>query len=155
MAMTSRERMLIALDNGRPDRLPCQMHGWMPYYLNKYLGGIDSWQAFEKFGMDYAIYISPNLDYSDKDLANWQKKRIDLGVDDDGNQLWEETITTPKGTLHHAGTITEITPWKTESLLKTEQDFEIWNEFVPCPVSADVAPVRQARLEHRYQPEDV
>ena len=26
--MTSRERMLIALSNGRPDRLPYQVHGW-------------------------------------------------------------------------------------------------------------------------------
>ena len=25
--------MLIELDNGRPDRLPCQVHGWMDYYL--------------------------------------------------------------------------------------------------------------------------
>ena len=29
MSMTSRERMLTALANGRPDRLPCQVHGWM------------------------------------------------------------------------------------------------------------------------------
>jgi len=36
--MTSRERMLTALNNGRPDRLPCQVHGWMPYYLHNYLG---------------------------------------------------------------------------------------------------------------------
>ena len=27
MKMTSRERMLTALANGRPDRLPCQVHG--------------------------------------------------------------------------------------------------------------------------------
>lgn len=145
MAMTSRERMLTALNNGRPDRLPCQVHGWMGYWLKKYCGGIDGWQAFEKFGMDFAIYISPPLEYSEKDLANWEKKRIDLGVDDDGNKFWEETITTPKGTLHQAGTISEITPWSTEDLLKTEQDFEIWNEFFPCPISADVTPVKQTK----------
>jgi len=43
--MTSRERMLTALNNGRPDRLPCQVHGWMPYYLQHYLNGMDWWQA--------------------------------------------------------------------------------------------------------------
>ena len=32
----------------------------------------------------------------------------------DGNRLWEETITTPKGLLHHAGATNEITPWETE-----------------------------------------
>ncbi len=54
--MTSRERMLTALNNARPDRLPCQVHGWMPYYLQHYLGGMDWWQAYEKFDMDFAIY---------------------------------------------------------------------------------------------------
>ncbi len=43
--MTSRERMLSAHENGRPDRLPCQVHGWMPYYLKKYLGGMDEPQT--------------------------------------------------------------------------------------------------------------
>src|SRR5512140_1555406 len=100
--MTSRERMLIALNNGRPDRLPCQVHGWMGYYLNHYLGGMDEWQAFERFDMDFAIYRSPNYKYDEKDLANWQVDRRDLGVNADGDQCWEETITTPTGTLHHA-----------------------------------------------------
>ena len=54
MTMTSRERMLTALSNGRPDRLPCQVHGWMDYYLNHYLDGMDWWQACERFGLDYA-----------------------------------------------------------------------------------------------------
>lgn len=29
--MTSRERMLAALANRRPDRMACQVHGWMDY----------------------------------------------------------------------------------------------------------------------------
>jgi glycosyl hydrolase family 106( putative alpha-L-rhamnosidase) len=37
--MTSRTRMLIALDNKRPGRLPCRVHGWLDYYLKTYLGG--------------------------------------------------------------------------------------------------------------------
>ena len=53
--MTSRERLLTALNNGRPDHLPCQVHGWMDYYLRHYLGGMDWWQACERFGMDCAI----------------------------------------------------------------------------------------------------
>ena len=44
MAMTSRERMLTALDNGRGDRLPCQVHGWMGYYLAHTLDGADWYQ---------------------------------------------------------------------------------------------------------------
>jgi len=53
--MTSRERLLTALNNGRPDHLPCQVHGWMDYYLRHDLGGMDWWQAYERFGMNYAI----------------------------------------------------------------------------------------------------
>ena len=30
--MTSRERLLTAIDNKKPDRLPCQVHGWMQYF---------------------------------------------------------------------------------------------------------------------------
>jgi len=137
--------MLTALANGRPDRLPCQVHSWMGYYLHHYLGGIDGWQAFERFGMDLAIYTSPSYSYAEADQANWQCNRTDLGLDAEGDHHWEETVVTPKGTLHHAGEANEITYWETEPLVKNERDFEIWNEFLPIPVAADITPVRQTR----------
>ena len=142
--MTSRERMLTALANGRPDRLPCQVHEWMAYYLYHYLGGMDWWQAYERFAMDYAIYVSPRYVYADGDLANWQAQRTDLGLDADGNARWVEAIATPKGDLHHAGAVNQFTAWETEYLIKTERDFALWDEFVPVPVAADLTPVRQA-----------
>jgi len=143
--MTSRERMLIALENGRPDRLPCQMHGWMDYYLNTYLGGIDWYQAYEKFGMDYAIYIDPEYTYDEKDLTKWQVDHKELGVDEDGNHRWEETITTPKGTLHQAGAVNEFTKWETKHIIQSERDFEIWNEFLPIPTGIDVAAMHKEK----------
>ena len=73
--MTSRERMLTALNNGRPDRMPCQVHGWMNSYLVDYLDGMDQWQAYARFDMDHAIYVSPAYSYSDKTMANWQVAR--------------------------------------------------------------------------------
>ncbi|MEJ5200079.1 MAG: uroporphyrinogen decarboxylase family protein [Anaerolineae bacterium] len=143
--MNSRERMLTALNNGRPDRLPCQVHGWMTYYLNHYLGGMDWWQAYEKFGMDYAMYVSPRYIYSDRDLARWRVDRRELGVDEDGNHRWEEFIETPKGVLHHAGAWNEITGWEIEHLIKTEDDFKLWAEFSPIPVKADLSPVWEVK----------
>src|ERR1041385_7694640 len=98
-AMTSRERMLIALNHGRPDRLPCQVHGWMDYYLNHYLGGMDWYQAYAKFDMDYAIYVSPEYSYRNSDRERWRVERTDLGVDADGNHRWKETVHTPEGDL--------------------------------------------------------
>ena len=143
--MTSRERMLIALENGRPDRLPCQVHGWMDYYLNHYLGGIDWYEANAKFGLDYAIYVSPDYTYAEADLAKWQKNRRDLGLDAQGNHGWEETIVTPKGKLHHAGAYNEITAWETEHLIKDEEDFELWERFSPVPVAANFDKIQAAR----------
>ncbi|MCE5198621.1 MAG: uroporphyrinogen decarboxylase family protein [Armatimonadota bacterium] len=143
--MTSRERMLAALNNSRPDRLPCQVHGWMQYYLNRYLGGMDWYQAYEKFGMDYAIYISPDYNYYEKDLANWHATRVDISEDSQGNHHWEETIETPEGNLHHAGAWNDITPWETEVLIKDEHDFELWNKYFPVPVSADFTKIREAK----------
>ena len=143
--MTSRERMLIALSNGRPDRLPCQVHGWMGYYLKTYLDGADWWQAYERFGMDMAIYVSPTYHYDERDRAKWDVQHVDLGTDADGSHLWEATIVTPKGSLHHAGAANEITGWTTEHLIKTEADFEIWHEFLPIPSSADFAQIQRTR----------
>ena len=145
MGMTSRERMMIALDNGRPDRLPCQVHGWQNYYLKRYLGGLDSYQANEKFGMDYAIYVSPQYRFDEKDQANWQTEQKDLGLDEDGNHHFEASITTPKGRLHQAWAYNEITCWTTEYLIKAEQDFEIWNEFSPVPVAANLTDIQKTK----------
>jgi hypothetical protein len=137
--------MLTVLNNGRPDSLPCQVHGWMPYYLKKYLGGMDQWQAFEKFGMDFAIYVSPEYKYDNRSLANWRKERKELGADSDGNLRWEEIIITPKGDLHHAGAWNDITGWETEYPIKNIADFEIWDEFYPVPIGIDFNQIRKAK----------
>ena len=49
--MTGRERFLTAIANKKPDRLPVQVHSWMEYYLNRYLNGMDQYQAYEAVGM--------------------------------------------------------------------------------------------------------
>ncbi|MBP5273923.1 MAG: hypothetical protein ILO36_03185 [Abditibacteriota bacterium] len=135
MAMTSRERMLTALSNGRPDRLPCQVHGWMEYYLRTYLGDMDWYHAFERFGMDYAIYVSPAWQFDPEDQAKWVCDR----KTDNEKRCWEEQITTPEGTLFHKGEWNEFTPWETEELVKTQRDFELWDKYCPVPVSCDMS----------------
>ena len=92
-----------AINNGKPDRLPGQVHGWMSYYLQTYLGGIDQFEAYERFGLDMAIYAGPNFTYDERDLANWQVERTDLGTDADGVRSWIDVIKTPEGELHTAG----------------------------------------------------
>jgi uroporphyrinogen-III decarboxylase len=121
------------------------VHGWLDYYLKKYLGGKDWFEAYAMFDMDYAIYVSPAYVYDEKELANWQINRKELGVDKDGNHHWQETITTPKGILHHAGSYNEMTPWETEVLIKTEKDFEIWREFYPVPIAANFSDIQKTK----------
>ena len=137
--------MMIALENGRPDRLPCQVHGWMQYYLDTYLGGMDWYAAYEKFDLDFAIYVSPAYHYDEKDMPNWQAERTNLGTDADGNSYWKETITTPGGNLYHAGAFNQFTAWETEYLIKTEADFELWDKFCPVPMAADFTAIREAK----------
>lgn len=143
--MNSRERMLRALNNEKPDRLPCQVHGWMDYYLKTYLNGCDWYQAYERFGMDYAIYVSPLYQFAEKDLQKWQVKKSPATLDPDGTMKWTETIVTPKGELRQIMGRNQFTSWFLEYPLKTEKDFELWKEFFPVPVSADFTPVQEAR----------
>ncbi len=125
--MDGRERFLTAINNEKPDRLPCQVHSWMGFYLSEYLGGIDSYAAYERFGMDPVIYTGAIPKYNEADFANWRYTRKDLGLDADGNHLYEDTIETPGGTLRSCYATNPITGWNTEHLIKNEADFELWN----------------------------
>ena len=60
--MTPRERLLIALDGGKPDRLPATIHGWMDYWRNKYMNGADQFEIYRHFGMDAQIFYFAWLD---------------------------------------------------------------------------------------------
>ena len=50
--MTSKERLLIALDRRRPDRLPVACHQWQGYHLQTYMGGLDDLAANIAVGFD-------------------------------------------------------------------------------------------------------
>ena len=53
--MTPKERMLLALDCKKPDRLPVTIHQWQQYHLDEYMGGCDPLEAFRSTGMDASI----------------------------------------------------------------------------------------------------
>jgi uroporphyrinogen-III decarboxylase len=146
LTMTSRERLLTALNNEKPDHLPCQVHSWMDYYLKTYLAGRDQFQAYEYFkGMDWVIYASPEYIYSPADQANWQIKVQDFGYDADGIHNWHETIETPGGTLTQAHSSNQFTSWTTEYIIKDERDFEIWRKYIPLPVKVDWTPILEIK----------
>ena len=140
--MDSRERILTALNNEKPDHLPCQVHSWMDYYLKTYLNGRDQFAAYEYFkGMDWVIYAGPNFNYDEKDTRSWLVKRIDLGTDSDGVHHWREVIETPDGNLNQKFSANQFTSWTTEYPIKNARDFEIWEKYVPVPAKVDWSPI--------------
>ncbi len=149
--MTSRERLLTALNNKKPDRLPCQVHSWMDYYLKTYLGGIDQWQAYEKFGMDYVIYDEVKHIFDDRDLANWQVEKEPLAVPSADSVSWRETITTPEGCLSQVLVQNPMTIYESEHLIKNKEDFELYNKYLPVPTAIDVSDIEadKKRLGNR------
>lgn len=143
--MTGRERFLTAINNQQPDRLPCQVHCWMDYYLKTYLGGRSQLEAYEYFGMDPVFYTAPSFEYDPRDLANWDTKVFDLGKDEDGNTRTRIEITTPKGVLSQENAVNCFTSWLTKPMVESERDFEIWNEYIPVPIKVDWTPVIEAK----------
>jgi hypothetical protein len=143
--MKGRERFMAALNNQKADRLPCQVHNWMSYYLNTYLNGMDAYGAYDYFGMDPVIYIRPRFIYKDSDRAKWIVKKTDLGTDDDGITKTRIDITTPEGDLTEIRGDNEMTGWFVEHMIKTKDDFELWKKYFPIPVEVDWTPVIEAK----------
>ena len=143
--MNGRERFLTASKNQKPDHLPCQVHSWMTYYLDTYLNGIDSYQAYEYFGMDPVIYAFPRLIFDERSLKNWAYEYRSLGKDKDGVESFIQKYHTPKGDLTIKGARNQFTSWETEPMIKNENDFELYKEFFPVPVSADWGPIVEAK----------
>lgn len=135
--MTSRERLLKALNNQKPDCLPCQVHSWMQYYLDTFLNGMDQWQAYDHFDMDHVIYNFIEQIFDDAALANWKVETKKIKTDDNGTTHYDETITTPHGQLHRRYAQNQYTTFDTEHLIKNKKDFEIFNKYWPDPVSID------------------
>lgn len=115
----------------------------MDYYLKTYLGGCDQFEAYERFGMDMVIYSHPSYIYDERDLANWKAERTDITTDDPGVTAWEETIVTPGGTLHTTNAMNQFTAWSTEPLIKTKEDFEVFNKYFPVPIGIRGEQVRR------------
>jgi len=143
--MTGRERFLAALNNQKPDRLPCQVHSWMDFYLRTYLDGRDQWQAYEFLEMDPVVYVLAPPIFDESDLANWQQRQTELGTDADGVRRTAVEIETPGGTLTMRKAANDQTGWITEHLIKSERDFEIWSKYVPVPVDFDQRPWAEAK----------
>src|SRR5512136_120701 len=131
MTMTSRARLLTALDQGIPDRLPATTHHLMPYFLDKYLGGASNQAFFDRFDLDAIYWTTPYRPDSDQG-EYYDPRQVEVaGVEscpivtdlwrleqealpDQDYQTVRHRIVTPGGTLTAVAQSNEITSWMSE-----------------------------------------
>ncbi len=147
--MTSKERMLIALEKKKPDRLPVTVHQWQKYHLDTYLGGMSDLEAFEYFGMDAAIqyfqdmgqFWLPDADFTKFSTSTWRDE-VEVISEDPDNRIYHHTIHTPEGTLTYKTAGDRKTTWITEYLIKHDEDIYLIKKYMPVP-KLDPKPVNE------------
>src|SRR5512136_3073697 len=98
--MTSKERMLKALNREKPDRLPATIHQWQQYHLDTFMGGMDALSAFKAVGLDAAIqyfeamgqFWIPNAEKYILQTPQWREE-IKVISDNPRNKILHHTIT--------------------------------------------------------------
>ena len=138
--MTSKERLMCALNKEKPDRLPVSVHQWQGYHLDTYLDGISDVEAFKKFGMDAQIQYFEDMgqfwlvdaDYSKASTPQWRDEVEVISADPD-NRINHHTITTPQGVLTYKTGGDRKTTWITEYLIKRDEDLELIRKYMPVP----------------------
>jgi len=145
--MTSKERLLCALNREKPDRMPISLHQWQPYHLEEHLGGISDLEAFQKFGMDAQIQYFESMgqfwlieaDFAKFSTPQWQDEAKIISNDPDDRVVHHE-IHTPEGTLTYKTAGDRKTTWLTEYLIKHDEDIQLIRKYMPVP-NLDLAPI--------------
>ena len=162
--MTSKQRMIAALERRTPDRLPVTTHHVMQYYLDKYEGGITPQEFFDHYGLDPITWIvlhkpAPGSgDYFDPLQGepgflearrvwsdNWRTEWED--IPDDTYKTRRYHFVTPKGTLTMVTQSNDQTTWVSEHPVKNQRDIDLIGEFVTNPW-CDLEGVNRAAAEY-------
>ncbi len=140
--MNHRERMLTALERGKPDRLPATIHGWMDYWRDRYMNGVDQFEVYRKFDMDAQIFYFAWLDepqveamYFTGDLVpgpNW-KVSYQIVKSDAISTVYKFTIETPEGVLTKTMEKNDKMAWVTEYPIKHKDQIRWIRKHMPLP----------------------
>jgi len=148
--MTSRQRLLAALERQVPDRLPATTHHVMPSFLDRYMQGISSLEFFERFGLDAITWTVPHrpdeqageyYDPQQEEIRFLESRRI---ATDNWRVESEEvpggeykttrySFVTPRGTLSMVLQSDRHTSWVAEHLIKDKADIELIAGFATAP----------------------
>jgi hypothetical protein len=162
--MTSRERLLAALERRIPDRLPATTHHVMPYFLRRYLDGMTVDKFFQFTGLDAVRWVvghTPNEargDYFDSrqgeigflearrvSSASWRVMSEPLKGKGDYRTVRYRFVT-PKKTLSMVLQSNIQTSWVTEHLVKDRGDIDIIGKHVTKPLCDTGAVNSQAQV---------
>ena len=150
--------MVAALEGRKPDRLPVTTHHVMPYFLEKYLGGISNDEFFDRYGLDsirWFMAFQPDAakgEYFDPKHVpgylearrvisdNWRIETETLPHDE--YRTVRYSFITPKKTLAMVLQSNEYTSWVTERLVKEKSDIEVIAAYATTP-QCDVGAVNR------------
>lgn len=149
--MNSRQRLLAALRNEEPDRLPVTTHHLMPYFLETSMNGMSVTDFFDSFRLDPIKWLDSvqpvelSGDFFIDDPAqkhpsssplisseNWRISSENRYVQ--GNKIMRYRIETPVGSLSMTLESNEQTDWVTEPLIKGKSDIDTFARHAPSPV---------------------
>ncbi|NQU21501.1 MAG: hypothetical protein HQ567_09470 [Candidatus Nealsonbacteria bacterium] len=142
--MTPKERMLLALNREKPDRLPVTIHQWQQYHLDEYMGGADPLDAFKATGMDASIqyfeamgqYWIPDAEKYAVQTDQWRDE-ITIVKSDPNDKLVHHRIVTPEGELTYKTGADRTTTWITEYLIDSsdaterERNLDLIEKYMP------------------------
>lgn len=138
--MTSKERLMLAINKEKPDRLPATVHQWQGYHLNRYMGGISDLEAFQLCGLDAQIQYFEDMaqfwlvdaDFTKLNTPQWTDEPH-LVSNDPENRIVHHRILTPEGELTYKTAGNTKTTWITEYLIKRDEDLELIRKYMPVP----------------------
>ncbi len=151
MEMSSRQRLLTALDGGVPDRLPVTTHHLQDYFRHAYMGGKTNLEIFDHLGLDAIHWTGPYLpdpsqgEYFDPLQEVPTNPRFSRRIASDTWRITSETlpnsryattrytITTPKGDLTTVLQSNEYTTWVSEHLIKDKKEIDLIGQYVTGP----------------------
>jgi len=119
--MNSRERLLTAIRNEEPDRVPVGLHAPDVYWphLKKVLGKeINDYEALKMFGFDLSFY---RVLKKEENSPEWRMKE-EVITDASEYKIVKVTVDTPKGRLRQLERRTTITAWIMEPFIKRPED---------------------------------
>lgn len=136
--MTPKDRMMIALTGGTPDRLPVTVHQWQGWHLDRYMDGITALEAFQATGMDAAIqyfeamgqFWLPDAEKHTIQTADWRDE-VEIVSANPDHKVLHHTIHTPDGALTYKTGGDRKTTWITEYLIKNDENLDLIEKYMP------------------------